>query len=817
MNNRFTVKLAWWFGIFCLILQAHPTWAITPVKERVAVLITDWGMPQGYNFEYAWNSHKYCRVGDRTHYPGEPCKIGHVGPMPAQVHIGILPVGITWPYPGNYKSFDNSGIYKLVNGVYVSIHPDALSVLPSQIPAGVPIVPAVEIQDPMTGKLMYPPDPRTGEDHLAGWYKIGDSTDPSRYFQNGLGDTYEGAPLSFMRWYAMMGAPTEPPEAYQPYPYVEDKLNRTRELLEESFGDRVDVRVGVYDQVTGYTEHEQDVAEDFVRVGYRKMLIARETTDNNHYANNFMSGNYVKERLCELGVLDEMEIYQTRQVGRTPEFNSMNILNLKKIIESYPPGSTIGIVYVTRGLPWNSSERSETDLPFFMGTSQPFSKEVYFENSFLNYLSWKKALQKAYGDKYNLVFTKGGVESDLLQDNLFTYGVNTKEQNAGYFMSICEAIQQLKADGVDKIIIAPCHWLFDAHDVLIIMRENNNLPIPPVENIRAGLFEYTHCEDLEGNEVTCGTAGSVAEITVASSFSHLTEEFATSYYVVLRGTLERFGLFPYETDIRVEVSQPVTKLLGGTVEVTDPDSPVYRAKIVIPGDPYPDWPDNFTPATRIPPNDPEDTFDCLWEDTVINIGQQINPPFMKSAQLVGPAVHFGPYRTFFNRDVLITIPFDYFPPEGKELLVYIYNHLTKDWDAIQPVNIDQNNKTVTFKTQVLGLFQAGYPLEPQLVQITSFSAVSKFKKVILKWTTASEVDNAGFNIYRSEDFNGEFVKINEALIPAKGSSTRGASYFFIDEDITKENTYCYKLEDVDLSGKATLHGPVCITPGSGKS
>jgi hypothetical protein len=24
------------------------------VEEKVAVLITDWGMPAGYNFEYAW-------------------------------------------------------------------------------------------------------------------------------------------------------------------------------------------------------------------------------------------------------------------------------------------------------------------------------------------------------------------------------------------------------------------------------------------------------------------------------------------------------------------------------------------------------------------------------------------------------------------------------------------------------------------------------------------------------------------------------------------------------------------------------------------
>jgi len=68
----------------------------------------------------------------------------------------------------------------------------------------------------------------------------------------------------------------------------------------------------------------------------RKMLLARETTDHNRYANEFFTGNYIKERLCEIGVLDEMEIYQTRQVGRTPEFNAMNVMNLREHIEAYP-------------------------------------------------------------------------------------------------------------------------------------------------------------------------------------------------------------------------------------------------------------------------------------------------------------------------------------------------------------------------------------------------------------------------------------------------------------------------------------------------
>ena len=61
------------------------------VKDRVAVLITSWGAPAGFNFEYAWDSHAWCRVGDRTQYPGQPCKEGHVGEFPSSFTSDFYP------------------------------------------------------------------------------------------------------------------------------------------------------------------------------------------------------------------------------------------------------------------------------------------------------------------------------------------------------------------------------------------------------------------------------------------------------------------------------------------------------------------------------------------------------------------------------------------------------------------------------------------------------------------------------------------------------------------------------------------------------
>jgi hypothetical protein len=139
--------------------------------------------------------------------------------------------------------------------------------------------------------------------------------------------------------------------------------------------------------------------------------------------------------------------------------------------------------------------------------------------------------------------------------------------------------------------------------------------------------------------------------------------------------------------------------------VTSPESAIQGARIALPADPYPARPEEFTPQEAIPINDPRDTNDCLWEDTVITIGQQLNPPEMEGLEPAGQAVYIGPYRTFFNRDVSISIPYDRVAAAGKTVKPYIYNDLTKNWDELEAESV--GNGLISFKTQVLGLFRAG--------------------------------------------------------------------------------------------------------------
>ena len=82
----------------------------TTVEDKIAVLITNWGMPAGYSFDYSVHSSEYDRCGDRTEYEGQPCKIGHVGEFPYQAHFNIIPWAICFETPDYEFLYDNSGI-----------------------------------------------------------------------------------------------------------------------------------------------------------------------------------------------------------------------------------------------------------------------------------------------------------------------------------------------------------------------------------------------------------------------------------------------------------------------------------------------------------------------------------------------------------------------------------------------------------------------------------------------------------------------------------------------------------------------------------
>jgi hypothetical protein len=86
--------------------------------------------------------------------------------------------------------------------------------------------------------------------------------------------------------------------------------------------------------------------------------------------------------------------------------------------------------------------------------------------------------------------------------------------------------------------------------------------------------------------------------------------------------------------------------------------------------------------------------------------------------------------------------------------------------------------------------------------------------VVVEWTTANEVNTAGFNVYRADAPDGPFTQVNSSLIPASADPLTGGQYRFEDTSVQAGRTYYYQLEDVEYSGATSHHGPIRSTaPG----
>lgn len=125
---------------------------------------------------------------------------------------------------------------------------------------------------------------------------------------------------------------------------------------------------------------------------------------------------------------------------------------------------------------------------------------------------------------------------------------------------------------------------------------------------------------------------------------------------------------------------------------------------------------------------------------------------------------------------------------------------------------DLNTYAIPWGTTYSGMEHIGVTIinlaVPTLVELTSFTASGSYNRVLLEWETATEMDNAGFHIWRSETAQGPFTRITEQLIPAQGGSTWGANYEYWDEGLSSGQFWFYKLEDIDFAGQSRFHGPV---------
>jgi hypothetical protein len=98
------------------------------------------------------------------------------------------------------------------------------------------------------------------------------------------------------------------------------------------------------------------------------------------------------------------------------------------------------------------------------------------------------------------------------------------------------------------------------------------------------------------------------------------------------------------------------------------------------------------------------------------------------------------------------------------------------------------------------------------VVLSEFTAVFAGNTPTIYWTTQSETNNSGWNLYRNqvEDF-ANATCINVELIEGAGTTSEPTNYSYSDlYPITAGETYWYWLESVENNGTTETYGPITL-------
>lgn len=83
------------------------------------------------------------------------------------------------------------------------------------------------------------------------------------------------------------------------------------------------------------------------------------------------------------------------------------------------------------------------------------------------------------------------------------------------------------------------------------------------------------------------------------------------------------------------------------------------------------------------------------------------------------------------------------------------------------------------------------------IELLYFEGIALNNGILLRWGTATEVNNYGFEIQRG-DGNLYFNSID--FVPGSGNSNSPKHYLYVDSTITSTGNYFYRLKQIDTDG-----------------
>jgi hypothetical protein len=81
------------------------------------------------------------------------------------------------------------------------------------------------------------------------------------------------------------------------------------------------------------------------------------------------------------------------------------------------------------------------------------------------------------------------------------------------------------------------------------------------------------------------------------------------------------------------------------------------------------------------------------------------------------------------------------------------------------------------------------------------------------WETSSENGSVAYFLYRAKAESGPWEDYYD-FEAATGYEDHGATYAFVDDEVTEGVTYWYRLEELDYDGNSSFHGPIMAVEGA---
>ena len=131
---------------------------------------------------------------------------------------------------------------------------------------------------------------------------------------------------------------------------------------------------------------------------------------------------------------------------------------------------------------------------------------------------------------------------------------------------------------------------------------------------------------------------------------------------------------------------------------------------------------------------------------------------------------------------------------------------TKKWHWISSVEDDRMNLmgTTTFYGRSTDIGSPGQTVGEALpVSLSKFrpERLKDTGEVVVRWVTESELNNAGFNILRSDKKDGEFKKVH--FRAGQGTTSERTAYEWKDKSAKPNVVYYYQIQDISLDGEVT--------------